>query len=55
MAKPKLEDYDAWFSIGKTPNVKTVARSALGGRILDPETGKGAVNREIPFVAHYKR
>ena len=51
-----LEQIDDWFKIGKTVKVESLPRSKLGGRELDPETGKGVEpSRPDAFIPPYKR
>ena len=50
-----LDQIDDFFKIGKTPEVATLPRSRLEGRILDPSTGGPAVATVQPYVPPYKR
>ena len=52
-----LDQVDDWFKIGKkVAKSATVPRSKLGGRPLDPTTGKAAVDStEAPFIPSYRR
>ena len=51
-----LEQIDDWFRIGKkVSKTETAPRSTLGGRDLDPLTGRASEIRDEPFVPSYKR
>ncbi|KAK2190456.1 hypothetical protein NP493_81g02000 [Ridgeia piscesae] len=51
-----LEQIDDWFKIGKKVKVESLPRSKVGGRELDPETGRGVQpTRPDVFIPPYKR
>ncbi|KAI0215243.1 ATP-dependent RNA helicase TDRD9 [Lamellibrachia satsuma] len=51
-----LEQIDDWFKIGKKVKVESLPRSKVGGRELDPDTGRGVQpSRPDVFVPPYKR